>query len=295
MLTITNYNRPTPSFQAQVKLGKTSEKIGQYLKKSGLKAKHVLIGGLATTGGAATVSLASPDLIAAPDVAKYGVLSGLASTTGAMFASMRKRETNINKDNSDEQVQTTTKTASPLVMLGLGSLLGSIVPFVTFPFLQHNITQISEQREEMANLKKDIEQQKQTLSDTDNQIAKKLEQLAKIDNRLDIENGRVYHIQDPIVGDMFLTEKGLDDYKNLTMAQPDPNELKAIYKQIDILSKELPNWTPDCGPFRDLNKKISACYERIEELNNNSYNEYSLANALRVLQSRGEFPDTNVE
>ena len=295
MLTVTNYNRQTPNFQARMKMGQTSAKIGQYLKNKGINPNHLLIGGLTTTAGAAGVSLASPDLIEAPDAAKYGVLGGLASTTGAMFASMRKRETNINKDNSDEQVQTTTKTASPLVMLGLGSSLGIGIPFAISPIVQHNAKKISEQKEEIANLKKDVEQQKQTLSDTDNQIAEKLEQLAKIDSRLDIENGRVYHIQDPIVGDMFLTEKGLDDYRNLTMAQPDPNELKAIYKQIDILSKELPNWTPDCGPFRDLNKTISACYERIEELNNNSYNEYSLANALRVLQSRGEFPDTNVE
>ena len=145
MLTVTNYNKPTPSFGVQVKMGQASEKIGQYLKKSGLKSNHVLIGGLATTGGAAAVSLANPDLIAAPDAAKYGVLGGLASTTGAMFASMRTKETNANTDKTDNSLPTTSKPASPLLMSALGSSLGIAVPFVMSPVVQHNAKKITEQ------------------------------------------------------------------------------------------------------------------------------------------------------
>lgn len=98
MLSITN-NQQTPIFQQRAKMAESSQKVVKYLWDKGINPNHLLSGGLFTTGGTAAVSYANPNLIAAPDSAKFGVLGGLASTLGAMFTSTRQKDVNTGKQN----------------------------------------------------------------------------------------------------------------------------------------------------------------------------------------------------
>ena len=188
MITITNYNQQTPNFQAQMKMGQRSAKIGQYLKNKGINPNHLLIGGLTTTAGAAGVSLASPDLIEAPDAAKYGVLGGLASTTGAMYTSTRTKEADKNQNETEQPSQTNAKTASPLVMLALGSSLGSGVPFIMSPIVQHNAKVLTEQRLEM------VEQNEKLTKLTSEVEQTEIERYKKENTEL---KQKVINLQDP--------------------------------------------------------------------------------------------------
>ena len=283
MLAVTNYDRPTPSFRAQVKMGQASEKIGKYLEKIGIKSNHVLIGGLATTGGAATVSLASPDLIAAPDVAKYGILGGLTSTTGAMFASMRTRETNANKDNGDEQVQTPKKTALPLVMLGLGSMLGSSIPFAMFPIVQRNTTTISEQQTEIKTQNAILNEQKAEIGQKNEMIDSLkviVEQYEEMVNEL---NGpRRYVINTDDYGELALSKKGLMQYEKLCTM----DKTKYLRKQW----KEFAKAANAAG--RDHNSR-DVYLRRANEVANKITNscDIDIEALIDILQSCGEIPD----
>ena len=283
MLAVTDYNRPNPSFGVQVKVGPTSEKIGQYLKKSGLKSNHVLIGGLATTGGAAAVSLANPDLIAAPDAAKYGILGGLTSTTGAMFASMRKRETNINKDNSDEQVQTTTKTVSPLVMLGLGSSIGIGIPFAMFPIVQRNTSAILEQQTEIKTQNAILNEQKAEIGQKNEMLDSLkviVEQYEEMVN--EINGPRRYVINTDDYGELALSKKGLMQYEKLCTM----DKTKYLRKQW----KEFAKAANAAG--RDHNSR-DVYLRRANEVANKITNscDIDIEALINILQSCGEIPD----
>ena len=106
MLTITN-NQQTPNFRAQVKMKNSSAKIGQYLKNKGINPNAVLLTSAGAAGVAGTVAMFSPDMVSAPDAAKYGIFGGMASTIGSMgFSAFKKSK---NTESVPEQ-ETTDKT-----------------------------------------------------------------------------------------------------------------------------------------------------------------------------------------
>ena len=117
MITITNYNQQTPSFQAQVKLKNSSAKIGQYLKDKGINPSTALLTSAGTAGIAGTVAMFSPDMVSAPDAAKYGIFGGMVSTLGSMGFSAFKKNKNVESvpeqeiADKTEMVQTETVQA----------------------------------------------------------------------------------------------------------------------------------------------------------------------------------------
>lgn len=91
MLTITT-NQQNPTFQQRTKMGGTS-KIIQILKNTGMNSNHVIVGSVATTGAGAAAML-KPELFLNADAAKFGIMGGLASTVGFMFARTRTKKAN---------------------------------------------------------------------------------------------------------------------------------------------------------------------------------------------------------
>lgn len=117
MITITNYNQQTPNFQARMKMSQASEKIGHYMKNKGINPTTALLASAGAAGVAGSVTMFSPDMVSAPDAAKYWLFGAMASTLGSMgfsaFKKSRNAESVPEQEAADktETVQTETVQA----------------------------------------------------------------------------------------------------------------------------------------------------------------------------------------
>ena len=102
MLTITNYNQQTPTFQARMNVGQVSSKVGKYLEGKGINSSKALLASAGLAGTTGTVILASPNVIYTPDAAKWAIGTGMASTLGIMGLSYLKTKHSKSKPKINE-------------------------------------------------------------------------------------------------------------------------------------------------------------------------------------------------
>ncbi|MBQ6516785.1 hypothetical protein IJI31_06360 [bacterium] len=106
MITPISINRQNINFQARAKMDKQSKKVGQYFEDHNIDVNKVLIGSGVSAAGAAGVLLGSPDMVSAPDAAKYGIILPMVSTAGAMGVNhVKGQQAKKQKEQAEAEVK----------------------------------------------------------------------------------------------------------------------------------------------------------------------------------------------
>ena len=92
-----------------------------------------------------------------------------------------------------------------------------------------------------------------------------------VNNLMDVEKGRIYVINDDKLGELVLTEKGMEQYAAITVGQPNVEYLKKQWAEYSLLSREA------------MANKLAHEITRLENIN---YKQL-----LNILKAQGEIPE----
>ena len=140
MITPISINRQNINFQARAKMDKQSKKVGQYFEDHNIDVNKVLIASGVSAAGAAGVLLGSPDMVSAPDAAKYGIILPMVSTAGAMGVNHYAAKKNPSAVQDSSEIATDAKGRDYTVKSPIGKIKLTQQGLVDYERLLEGIT-----------------------------------------------------------------------------------------------------------------------------------------------------------